>query len=65
MEKVHLKICWFVEGKVGGLVQPGGASEDCLKVCFVRLVVRGNYVWCLVVVVLFMGFEGAKRRGKF
>ena len=55
-------LCWC--GKVGELVQPGGASEDCLEVCFVGLVVGGNYVWCLVVVVIFMGFEGAKRWGK-
>ena len=52
---------WCIEGKVGELVQPGGASEDCLEVCFVGLVVGGNYVWCLVVVVIFMGFEGVKR----
>ena len=30
------------------LVQPErGAREACLQVCFVGLVVRGNYVWCL------------------
>ena len=48
---------------MGELVQPGGASEDCLEVCFVGLVVGGNYVWCLVIVVIFMGFgqAGAKR----
>ena len=61
MERVHFKIYWYVEGKVGELVQPGGASEDCFEVCFMELVVGGNYVWCLVVVVIFMGFEGAKR----
>ena len=59
MEKVNFKSCWCVEGKVGELVQPGRASEDFLEVCFVGLVVGGNYVWCLVVVVIFMGFEGA------
>ena len=26
------------------------------------LVVRGNYVWCHVIFVIFMGFGGAKRR---
>ena len=36
-------------------------SEDCLEVCFVGLVVGGNYIWCLVIVVMFMGFGGAKR----
>ena len=50
---------------MGELVQPGGASEDWLEVCFVGLVVGGNYVWCFVVVVIFMGFEGAKRFGNF
>ena len=46
---------------MGELVQPGGASEDCLEVCFVRLVVGGNYVWFLIISVIFMGFGGAKR----
>ena len=49
---------------MGGLVQPGGGNEDCLEVCFVGLVVGRNYVWCLVIVVIFMGFGGAKRWGK-
>ena len=49
---------------MGELVQPGGASDDCFEVCFMGLVVRGNYVWSLVVVAIFMGFEGAKRCGK-
>ena len=41
------------------------ACEDCLEVCFVGLVVGRIYVWCLVIVVLFMGFgqAGAKRWG--
>ena len=41
------------------------ASENCLDVCFVGLVVEGNYVWCLVIVVIFMGFgqAGAKSCG--
>ena len=43
------------------LFQLWEASEDCLEVCFVGLVLGGNYVWRLVVVVVFMGFEGAKR----
>ena len=49
---------------MGELVQPGGASEYCFEVCYMRLVVGGNYVWSLVVVIIFMGFEGAKRWGK-
>ena len=54
----------FVEVLVGELVQLGGANEDCLGICFVGLVAVGNYVWCLVIVVIFMGFEVAKRWGE-
>ena len=51
---------------MGELVQPEGASEDCLglEVCFVGLVVGGNYVLCLVIILIFMRFKGAKRWGK-
>ena len=49
---------------MGELVQPGGAREDCLEVCFVGLMVAENYVWDLVSIVIFKGFEGAKRWGK-
>ena len=47
---------------MGELVQPG---EDCIKVCFVGLVVERIYVLCPVIVVIFMGFgqAGAKRCG--
>ena len=38
-----------------------GVSEDCLEVWFVGLVVGGNYVRCLVIVLIFIGFGGAKR----
>ena len=37
-----------------------GASEDCLEDCFVALVVRENYVWYLVIFVIFMGIGGAE-----
>ena len=37
-----------------------GASEDCLEVCFVVLVVRENYVCCFLIFVIFMGFGGAE-----
>ena len=57
-------VCWCVEGKVKELIQLGEVSEDCVEVCFVGLVLGRNYVWCLVVVGIFMGFEGAKRWGK-
>ena len=32
-------------------------------VCLMGLGVGGNYVWCLVIVVIFMGTGGAKRWG--
>ena len=56
MEKVHFKI-----GFVGVLRE---AREDCLEVCFVGLLVGENYVWCLVLVVIFIGFEGGRSWGK-
>ena len=37
--------------------------KDCLEVCFVGLAVGGNYVCCLAIVVIFVGFEGAKGSG--
>ena len=39
--------------------------EDCLEVCFVGLVLGRKYIWCLVIVAIFMRFgqAGAKRRG--
>ena len=43
-----------------GQFSPGGASEDCLEVCFVGLVVRRNYVWYIVIFFIFMGFGGAE-----
>ena len=41
------------------------AYEDCLALCFLGLLVGRNYVWCLVIVVIFMGLAqaGAKRFG--
>ena len=41
------------------------ACEECIEVCFVGLLVRRNYVPCLVIVVIFMGFgqAGAARCG--
>ena len=39
------------------------AKEGYLEICSVGLVVGGNYVWYLMIVVIFMGFgeAGAKR----
>ena len=48
---------------LGGGGGGGGAIEDYLEVCFVGLVVTGNYVWCLVIFVIFMGFGGAEVGG--
>ena len=41
------------------------ACEDCLEICFVGLAVGRNYVWSLVIAVIFMRFgqAGAKRCG--
>ena len=38
------------------------ACEDCLEVCFVGLVVERICVWCLVIVVIFMGFGQAEAK---
>ena len=42
------------------LIQPREAREDSLEVCYVGLVAGGHCVWCLVVVVTFMGLEGGE-----
>ena len=41
------------------------ACEDCFEVCFVRLVVGRNYVWCFAIAVISMEFgqAGAKNYG--
>ena len=56
-------LCWCAKEEVGELVQlVGEQGEDCLEVCLVVLVVAGgSYVWCLVIVVIFIGFGGAKK----
>ena len=38
------------------------ASEDYLELCFVGLVLGENYVWCLVIVVILMGFGQARAK---
>ena len=57
-------LCGYPTEKWGSYFSLVGC-EDCLEVCFVGLVVGRNYVWCLVIVVIFMGFgqAGAKRCG--
>ena len=37
--------------------------KDCLEVCFVGLEIGGNYICSLAIVVIFVGFEGAKESG--
>ena len=56
--------CWYVREKLGSLFSLV-ACEDCLEVCFVGPVLGRNYVWCLVIVAIFMRFgqAGAKRCG--
>ena len=44
-----------------GVSSTWGASEKGKKVWLVGLKLRGDYVWCLVIVVIFMGYRGAKR----
>ena len=65
MEKVHFEMSLSVCSGKGERFSSawGGASEDYLEVCFVGLVVGGNYIWCLVIVVIFVGSAGAKRWG--
>ena len=50
----------MIKGSRVGKFSLGVASEDCLTVCFVELVLRENYVWCLVIFVVFMGFGVAE-----
>ena len=50
-------VCW---GRDEG-VSSARRSNRGLPWDFVGLVVRGNYVWCLVIFDVFMGFGGAKR----
>ena len=40
----------------------GGASENCLELWFIGLVVGRNYAWCLFIVVICMVFGRAKRQ---
>ena len=50
-------------GRGGEFVWPGGQVNGLADVCLMGLGVGGNYVWCLVIVVIFMGTGGAKRWG--
>ena len=56
--------CWHTREKWGSWFSLV-AFEDCREVCFVGLVVGRNYVWYLVIVVMFMefGLAGATRWG--
>ena len=61
---MHLYQCFVgMQGGSGGVKFSLLTCENCLDVCFMGLVVGRNYVWCLVIVVIFMGFvqAGAKR----
>ena len=50
-------------GRGGEFVWPGEQVNGLADVCLMGLGVGGNYVWCLVIVVIFMGTGGAKRWG--
>ena len=59
--------CWYARQKWGSQFNLV-ACEDCLELCFVELVglvVERICVWCLVIVVIFIGFgqAGAKKCG--
>ena len=56
--------CWYAKEKWGSWFRLV-ACEDLPEVCFVGPVVERIYVWCLVIVAIFMGFgqAGAKRCG--
>ena len=45
------------QGRSGEVTSVSGASE----VFFVGIVVGGNFVCCLIIVVVFMGFGGARK----
>ena len=49
-------VCWWRRGE---LVWPGDKPAE--KFCQGTLGVEGNYLWCLVIVVIFMWLRGAKR----
>ena len=38
------------------------ANEDCFEVVFVELVIKENYVWYLVIVIIFMGFGQSRTK---
>ena len=38
------------------------ACEDCFEVGFVGLVLGRNYVWCLVIIFIFIGFGQAEKK---
>ena len=64
-DTIVLMFCWYAMEQSRSLFSLV-VCEDCLDVCLIGiLVVERNYVWCLVIVVIFMGFgqAGAKRCG--
>ena len=59
--KMSLLVCL---GRDGRLCSAWELSENCLEICFVGLVVGGNFVLgCLIIVVIFMELREAKRWG--
>ena len=52
---------WRHGESVGDGDRPGDGYAE--KVCLERLGVGGNFLWCLVIIVIFTELEGAKRLG--
>ena len=53
--------CWYSREKLGSQFSLV-ACEDCLQICFMGTVVERNYVLCLVIIVIFMGFGQAETK---
>ena len=53
------------QGKGGELMQPGGKWIVRQRTLPCGTGVKRNYVWCLDIVVIFIGFEGAKKCKSF
>ena len=61
---LHIKSCFLVwwgrDGELVWLRKSIAWQRGCLR----WLELGGNYAWCLLTVVIFMGLEGAKRLGE-
>ena len=66
MEKVDFGRCLLLCWRRGGELARLGGARECLdkEVYLVGLGIEGNYVWCFVIVVIFIGLWGAKEVGE-